>query len=212
MIRSRICARSLQRWRVGGGLTNKPIFVRFGLSVTIDRGSSCSLTAPSRWENNIFLLIKNIIPSAASFPTSEELGSCPQRKKSDTHSMNQIKATIAIRPKKPPTTPPIMGARFVLLLLSVCCTTVDCPGDSVVTTVLVTSVTIPFGCVEDDTLVTVLGGGVTTGGFGVPGSTGPGLLIVVHVCPNNVSNRVVKTSTCIVRGTCIVVGPPVCRR
>lgn len=67
-----------------------------------------------------------------------------------------------------------------------------------------TTVTIPFGCVDDDTLVIVLGGVVVMGGGGGvvgTGSTGPGVLMVVHDVPNNVSIRVVETSTCRVMGT-----------
>lgn len=72
-----------------------------------------------------------------------------------------------------------------------------------------TTVTIPFGCVDDDTLVIVLGGVGVKGG-GVTGSAG--LLMVVHDVPNNVSIRVVETSTCTVIGTCTVTTAPVCRR
>lgn len=76
--------------------------------------------------------------------------------------MNQINKTIASKPKKPPTTPPIMAASWVELELLAECWTVVGTGTGAWASVdvRVCISTDPLACVEVDSLVTTVGGGV----------------------------------------------------
>jgi hypothetical protein len=118
--------------------------------------------------------------------------------------MNEINATIPIKPKNPPTTPPIIGPIGVapMSLLFECWTVVGTEiGDWVAVVVRVCITTDPLACVEVDSLVITVGGGVVTWvGVVVIGPVD----MVVHEEPNNVLTALLVIGTVKVRGTCTV--------
>lgn len=131
--------------------------------------------------------------------------------------MNQTNATIASRPKKPPTAPPTMGPTSeVLVDLSLAAIVFAACVETVVTVV-----TEPFDAVETDSLVTTTGVGVGVGvgdgcvsGVGVGLGFGVGLSgwllfgMVVHDVPYNVVMLVEVISIGSVTCTGIVVTSP----
>jgi len=129
--------------------------------------------------------------------------------------MNQINATMASKPKNPPTTPPIMraiGVEPVLLLLFVFGTVVGTgTGGWVAVVVMVCTNTDPLACVEVDSLVMTVGGGVVHSvvnwvvNWEVDRVVTIGTVdMVVHEEPNNVMTPLLVIGTVKVRGTCTV--------
>jgi hypothetical protein len=110
-----------------------------------------------------------------------------------------------IKPKNPPTTPPIIGAigeELAVLLLLECWTSVGTGVETWVEVVVrVCTTTDPSDCVEVDCVVITVGDVVETwevGGVVI------GVDMVAHEEPNNVLTALLVTSTVRVKGTCTV--------